>query len=184
MTTKKRSKTQWVRDRLAIIDKYSEATGQKNVDLRDAASWAHRNGLMDLQPVDVIKRLAKELASASRQDYIEDENGEPVRLRHAVKIIEGEKQFTFWFLMKDATPEQMRLTAQARRRGALSDVMQIERDLRYYNKHFNPGDPIQMSFNYDPDVAEHFMPTEYPDTPPGGNDDEEDDPTSYPFPIA
>ena len=48
-------------------------------DLHEAAAWAYRQGLMDVQPFDVIKRLATELARASRQDYVEDENGEIVR---------------------------------------------------------------------------------------------------------
>ncbi len=31
---------------------------------------------------------------------------------------------------------------------------------------FRPGDPIEMDFNLNPDIEEHFLPDEYPDAPP------------------
>ncbi len=45
------------------------------------------------------------------------------------------------------------------------DILQLDRDITYFNKHYNPGDPIQMDFDYNPDVAERHLPTEYPDEP-------------------
>jgi hypothetical protein len=30
---------------------------------------------------------------------------------------------------------------------------------------FNPGDPIQQSFNFDIDISERQQPPDYPDTP-------------------
>jgi len=161
-----RSPSQYTKELLAIIDLYVEETGDKAYDLHHVAAWAHRKGLFDPQPHDVIKQFAKELARAARQDFIVDENGEPVRQRHAVTIDRGGKQLTFWFKMEDATPANMRLSAQARRRGALADVLQIVRDIKYYNKKYNPGDPIQLDFNYNKDIEERQQPTEYPDAPP------------------
>ena len=120
---------------------------------------------MDAQPIDVLRLMAA-LARACRQDYITDENGEPVRCRHAVKETRGDRQLTLWPKMETMSPEQMRLSLQVRKRGGVQDFIQIERDRRYYNKHFNPGDPIALDYNANPDVEEHFLPTEYPDTPP------------------
>ena len=161
-----RSLSQDVKQRLAIVDLYTEETGDKTPDLHYVAAWAYRKGLFDPQPHDVIKQFAKELARACRQDFIEDENGEPVRQRHSVKVDQGGKQLVFWFKMEDASRENMRLSAQARRRGTLADVLQIVRDVAWYNKKYNPGDPLQLDFNYNKDIEERQQPTEYPDAPP------------------
>jgi len=165
----RRSHSQYVRDLLGIIDKYVEEKSDKYPDLHEVAAWAYRNKLFEPQPHDVLKQFAKELARAARQDFIEDENGEPVRVRHAVKIDSAGKQLTFWFKMEDATPENMRLSAQARRRGTRADVFQIVRDVKYYNNHYNPGDAIQLDFNFNKDIEEQQFPTDYPDAPPADN---------------
>jgi hypothetical protein len=86
-----------------------------------------------------------------------------------VKRESGGKQLMFWFKMENATPEDMRLSAQARRRGTRADVFQIVRDVKYYNSHYNPGDPIQLDFNFNKDIEEQQFPTEYPDAPPADN---------------
>ncbi len=160
------SRSQYVKELLRIIDKYVDETGDKTPDLHKVSAWAHANGLAEPHPYDAIKHFAKELARAAREDFIEDENGEPIRLRHSVKIKSGGEQLTFWFKMEDATPENMRLSAQARRRGARADVFQIVRDVNYFNKRYNPGDPIQLDFNFNKDIEEQQFPTEYPDAPP------------------
>ena len=85
----------------------------------------------------------------------------------------GDKQLTLWPKMEDMTPEKMRLSLQVRKTGSLQDVLQIERDKRYFNKHHNPGDPIEMDYNMNPDVEEHFLPDEYPEEPPA--DDQPDE---------
>jgi hypothetical protein len=161
-----RSPSQYVKQRLAIVDQYIEETGDKTPDLHYVAAWAYRKGLFDPQPHDVIKQFARELSRACRQDFVEDENGEPVRQRHAVTLDRGGKQLTFWFKMEDATRENMRLSAQARRRGSLADVLQIVRDVTYYNRKYNPGDPLQLDFDFNKDIEERQQPTEYPDAPP------------------
>jgi len=91
-------------------------------------------------------------------------------MRHAYVETRGDKQYRFWFRMEDGTPEKMRLSAMSRRNGSLMDVMQIVRDVNYFNKNHNPGDPIQLDFNYNKDIVERNMPPEYPDSPPGDPD--------------
>lgn len=163
---KPRQSSEYVKQMMDIIDQYVEETGETLYDLHEVAAWAHRKKKLEPRPRNIIIDLAKQLAAASRQDYVKDANGESVRQRHAVrKKINGE-QMTFWFMMEDGTPEDMRLSAQNRRRGALADVLQIDRDIRYYNKNYNPGDPIQLDFNYNKDIEERQLPTEYPDSPP------------------
>lgn len=161
-----RALSQYNRQLVQIIDKYSEETGYKTVDLSAVAVWARAKGLLDLPPVDVNKILAKALARASREEYIEDENGEPVRRRHAYKVSGGDKQQRFWFKMEDGTPEQMKMSGQQRRKGVVDDVQQVVRDLTFYNKHYNPGEPIEFDWNINLDLADRAESSEYSDTPP------------------
>lgn len=82
------------------------------------------------------------------------------------------KQLTLWPKMEDMTPDKMRLSPQVRKSGNVQDALQIERDKRYFNKHYNPGDPIETDFNINLDIEEHVMPTDYPETPPPSEDDQ------------
>jgi hypothetical protein len=168
MSEKKRPRllSWYTKQLLGVIDQYTAETGDKLPDLHEVAAWGYGKRIIEPPQRDVIKQLARDLARAARQDYIEDENGEPVRRRFSYKEPRGDVQLTFWFKMEDGTPERMRRSAQGRRNGTLMDILQLDRDLRYYNKHHNPGDPIQLSFNFDPDVEEHRLPPDYPQGPP------------------
>ena len=127
---------------------------------------------MDLPQVDPHRVMARNLARACQQDYVVDENGEPVRVRHPVRETVGDKQLTFWPNMEDIVPAKMRASLNSRRKGSGEDILQIERDRRYYNKKYNPGDAIEMDYDYNKDVEEHFMPTDYPDASPENQSDE------------
>jgi hypothetical protein len=164
---KPRRLSQYTKQMLSIVDQYSKAVGDVEPDLYEAARWAESNGLMDKPHVDPLRIMQKALARACQQDYIEDENGEPVRRRHAVREKRGDKQLTLWAKMEDLTPAKFKLSLASRRNGMLQDGLQAERDKRYFNKHYNPGDPVEFDHNLSMDVEEHFMPTDYPDAPPG-----------------
>lgn len=162
----------YTRQLLAIVDQYMVETGDASPDLYDVAQWARAHGIMDSPQVDVVRIMARALARACRQDYIEDENGEPVRRRHAVKETRGDRQLTLWPKMEDMTPENFRLSLTSRRNGTVQDALQIERDKRYFNNHYNPGDAIELDFNLNLDIEEHFMPGDYPDEPPPDQPDD------------
>jgi hypothetical protein len=149
-------------------------TGKREPNLCHVAIWAHGKGLIQLPRVDPHRVLARTFARACQQDYIVDENGEPVRRRHAVKVVVGDEQLTFWPNMEDLSPAKMRASLGSRRKGSGEDILPIERDKRYFNKHYNPGDPLEMDYNYNIDVEEHFMPTDYPDAPPEEDNDKAD----------
>jgi hypothetical protein len=157
------------RQLLQIVDKYQQETGETEPHLFDVARWGRIKGLLEVPSVDVDRINARILARVCRKDYIEDENGEPVRHRHAVKEDDGKKQRTLWPKMEDITPAKMKVSLQSRRNGMLQDALQIERDRRYFNKHYNAGDPIDISHDLSIDVEEHFLPAEYPEEPPDEN---------------
>ena len=152
---------------LKYVDEYESEHGVGSAeDLNVVAEWAFQKGDWEPRRRSPAKELARDLARASRQDYIKDEQGEPVRRRHSYPVMRGEIQLTFWMKIENATPEKMRISLQGRRNGALMDVLQADRDRRYYNKHYNPGDPIQLSWNFDLDVDERQYPADYPEEPP------------------
>ena len=176
MSTKKKKKVRkssvYSRQMIAIIDEYKAVTGRAEVDQHEVATWAIANGKWTMPKVDVRKKLARDLAIAAREDYIQDDNGEPVRRRHAYKLATGNGQQTLWVNIENATPTVMKLCVADRRRGIHNDVGQLDRDMNHYNKHYNPGAPIQTSFNFTEDMEEKSEQTEYIDQPP---DDLEDD---------
>jgi hypothetical protein len=161
---------------LRLVDEYCAETGVKDVDLADVAAWAIKTDRYVPPPYDPIKALRKEMQRASRQEYIEDDNGRPVRRRHAYRIKRGEVQLTLWAKIEEISRKHMRLSARGRRGGILADCIQLTLDLQFYNDNFNPGEPIQPSFNFEPDLVEKLLPPEYKDVPP--DDDEDDDSTS------
>jgi len=164
--------------KLRFVDDYAKKTGDYSGDLMKVARWVYAEKLMDAPPYDPIKAIAKSLANACRQDYIENDNKEPVRRRHAYIPKGTESQGTFsWFKIEDATPEKMKLSAQGRRNGTIQDLLQLVRDVDYFNDKHNPGDPIQIELDFTDDIAELRMPDEYPDTPPGDDEDGPESPT-------
>jgi hypothetical protein len=85
-------------------------------------------------------------------------------------IIEPDGQYRWrWFDIITATKEQMHSSAQARRRMALGDVAQLATDIASFNENNKYGAQIEMSFNFDEDLAELSQPTVYP-----GDEDDED----------
>jgi len=161
---------------LKFVDEYAAATEQDDVDLRDVARWAIETGRY-VPTHNPVKQLARDMQAASRQEYVEDDNGELVRRRHSYKVRVGDVQHTLWSKMEKISRKHMHMSASGRRRSLLAGCIQLQRDLAYYNLRFNPGDPLQPSFNFEPDLEEHTLPTEYIDEMPpveeeGENDDD------------
>ena len=67
--------------------------------------------------------------------------------------------------MEEMSPGQFRVSTQLRRKGMVGDAIQYDCDVRYFNMHFNPGDPIEISVDFTDDVAESRQSAEYDDEP-------------------
>jgi hypothetical protein len=178
MSTKKKMRhpSAYTKQILALIDEYESETGDKSGDLMRVARWLRDEDRMDPPKYDPVKALAKVLANASRQDYVADENGEPVRRRHcyvASPASNDEQKVFSWFKIEEATPEKMKLSVNYRRNGTLLDILQLVRDVNFYNKNYNPGDAIPVDANFQPDVDELSLPAEYQDEPDSYDDDDE-----------
>jgi hypothetical protein len=149
---------------LEFIDQYEKETGLPGTDLGDVAWWAWRKNLWEPPDTHPVRMLQSHLARACQRESVTNERGERVRKRYAVKD-EKSRQMQ-WITIDKATPQQIRISSQDARNGALGIVLQIDRNLEHFNKKYSPGDAITMSFNFDLDVAEQHMPDEYPDSAP------------------
>ncbi len=166
MNTKTHRVSKFDRQLIKLAEQYAEETGVDAVDPNDVASWAEANGHFDIPVIDAKRRFAKQISHALSKEFIEDDDGEPVRKKLPFTVMRGEKQLTFWKDIRKMTPEQYRISASSQRKKVRGEVLQIERNTRYFNKHVNPGDPVQLSFNFDLDILESRMPVDYSDEPP------------------
>jgi hypothetical protein len=161
-------------DKHRIINDYIAATGADEIDMNDVARWAQANGRMPPpRPFDPVKMFAHELSEAAREEYYIDPQGREVRKKHVYTIVEADGTRRWhWVDIVTAKPEPMHKSLQSRRRQALGDVVQLDTDRRSYNENNLFGGSIDMSYNFDEDLAELQMPTEYPEGGEGEADGE------------
>jgi hypothetical protein len=158
---------------LALMDGYAAAHGVTEIDPVEAARWAIRNHKWDEPPEDRVRKLAGLMRRAAREDFFEDENGEPIRRRHPYRVVEEPTQKYLWLKMEEMSPGQYRVSAQVRRRGMVAGAVQYVRDTTYFNVHFNPGEPIEVSVDFTDDVADYRQSGEYTDEPDESQDEQE-----------
>jgi hypothetical protein len=80
-------------------------------------------------------------------------------------------QKTLWF-DRSAPPDLMHIALQQRRKGILGDNKQLKTDQDSYNDNNKYGATIQLSFNYEQDLADMEHGEEYK---PDEDDDTEED---------
>ena len=163
-----------------VLDDYMKDQGFGPVDFNAVYHWAIRKKRWEPPEKAQVKIFKEEMARAAREDYYTDRQGREVRRKHAVVIKEGEKQLSLWADIATAPPEHIRLSLQQRRRGILGDVTQLKTDMDSYNENNNPAPekPIQLSFNFDEDLAEAAHGSTYSDTPPEEEESAEGEPAT------
>ncbi len=169
-TRTKRSQSNRDRQFQEWLELYVEETGQTEIEMFDVAVWAVNNEHCDLPRSDALKQLAKQFSKSASTAMITGDDGGPVRKFLPYRETKGLKQQTFWSDIHDLSIDKMKHSVQLVRRQVRSTVIQAERNIEYFNSHINPGDPIQLSWNFDADIEESRMPSEYNDTPPSGPD--------------
>lgn len=166
------------RKMLYLVDQYKKAHPEEGDEINPhlIAPWAISRALWErppLQPEEMLRRL---LARALRDDYTDDPQGREVRKHHAVltevRTADGIKKYSRWYTIFDAPPDHMRQSLALRRRSALADVLQLKLDFESYNENnkFNETIPA-FDFDFNRDIAEAEMPTDYPNEAPDGEDD-------------
>jgi hypothetical protein len=108
---------------------------------------------------------------AAREEFYVDPQGRDVRKKHCYVVTEPDGQMRWhWVDIVTAKPDPMHRSLQARRKQAFGDVVQLDTDRRSYNDNNLFSACLDMSFNFDEDLAEMHMPTEYPEEPENPED--------------
>ncbi len=137
------------------VQKYRDAGQPWPATTRQIAAWGVTEKLLVPQRGTIIKQFADELARAMREEYIVDRQGRSVRAKHAARVLVGEgEQRTLWADIRTAEPPHMQIAFQQRRQQIVGDCRQLKVDVDSYNDNANPGEPIQMVFDFTQDLAE------------------------------
>lgn len=167
MATKHRAFTKTEKN-LSIINDWGRT--HDVIDMVAVAKDAIARGLWKPPKFDPVKLCARELSRAAREEFYTDPQGREVRKKHCFTIIDADGQYKWlWVDICAANRDQMQKSAQARRRMALGDVLQLSTDISSWNDNNKFGAQIEMSFNFDEDIDELAHPTTYP-----GDEEDED----------
>lgn len=166
-----------------LLDKYLAAHPDHDgseFDPDEICEWALRVGIYNVKPIRPVDQLKRRFCRHLNHRYITDPQDREVRALHAVPYEEitsdGVKQGFKYYPLFTTEPEKIKLSLGNRRRGAFNRVLQIEKDrLSYNDNNVFKATIDQMSFNFDPTIAESLMPTTYPDSPPDDVDKEDDE---------
>ena len=137
-----------------IIHDYIDSGQPWPAPTRDIARWATDNGHWEPQRSAVVGQCAEHLARAMREEYITDAQGRRLRAKHAATITRDDGQLTLWDDIRTASRKHMEVAFQQRRHQILADCKQLRTDVDSYNENANPGEPIQMIFDFTYDLAE------------------------------
>jgi hypothetical protein len=136
-----------------IVRHFKEELHKTEVDMHEVAAWAVKRGWKLPVPVDPIDRLAKEFSQAAREETRHDtDTGQPYRANHAVTVMQGGKQQTFWVDIDEAPRKHMHKSLVQRREQMVGDALQLTRDANHWNRVNDHEDPIQLPLDFTEDV--------------------------------
>lgn len=136
---------------IRITREFEAEHGRIPFNLHEVYSWAVEKNLW-YAPIDLAeKKFVAEMADALRDEYITTDDGEKVRYYYAVT--HGSRG-TLWGNLDTAPRDHIDTSLKQRRRQSLGDCRQMKRDMDFVNRKRFTTNPIQMSFNFDADLAE------------------------------
>jgi len=135
-------------------DEYFEETGKEEATSMELAVWAVKTFRWEPPSDLVLRKCREDFSRAMREQHIKDDQGQPVRAKHAARRIVDQKQRTFWADIRRAPRAHMLTAFQQRREQIVGDCRQLDRDAAYYNKLHPENEPIQLVFDFTEDVEE------------------------------
>lgn len=144
-----------------IVDDYRESGEPWPTTARDIAVWGYNNDLLAPKTGGIIKQIAQDISRAMREEYYTDPQGRTVRTKHAASLLVGGRQKMLWDDIRTANPEHMEKSLKLRRQQIVGDCSQLKRDQDSYNDNNAHGAQIQLSFNFEKDIAERDTLEDY-----------------------
>jgi hypothetical protein len=121
----------------------------------EIAQWALVNNRWQPQPSLLLSLCAQEIANAMREEIINDSQGRRVRAKHVALMPTPDGQQAYlWDDIRTMSREHMLISAQTERQQIAGWCYRLKVDVDSFNQNSNPGQPIQISFDFRPDVAD------------------------------
>jgi len=137
-----------------IVRSYLDASQPWPATTKQIAAWAIRQGKWQPQPSALVNQCADQLARAMREEHFTDAHGRTIRVKHVARIERGGEQIALWADIRSASRSHMQIALQQRRQQIVGDCRQLKNDCDFYNENRNPGDPIQIVFDFTIDLEE------------------------------
>lgn len=120
----------------------------------EIAMWAPKTGRWEMPRSAIVNRCAEDIGEAMREIYFTDAEGRRVRLLHPATVKRQGVLFTEWDDIRTAPREHMQLSFQQKRKAIVGECRQLKTDMDSYNGAHSNAEPIQVSFNFEMDIAE------------------------------
>lgn len=138
-----------------IIREYREAGQQWPPSTHDIARWAIETKRWIPYPADIEAIAAKYFSAAMAEEYHRDPQGREVRTMHAVRRRQENGQMEFvWDDMRTADRAFLAVAFRLRRNQIAADCDRLSTDVASCNENRFADNPIQMSFDFNPDLAQ------------------------------
>lgn len=138
----------------ALADRYFSETSQGTATAKEIATWALANGHWDPPANLVLRKCREDIANAMREQYLKNDDGQPVRAKHVARFRKGDTQQHLWADVHTAPRSFMVRAFRQRREQIVGDCRQLSRDVDYYNTKHPSEAPIQTVFDFTDDVEE------------------------------
>ncbi len=144
-----------------FADEYFAETGKESATTKEIARWAIKTGRWEAPTDLALRQCRQDFSRAMREQYITDDNGQPVRAKHVARIVRDSQQLHLWSDIRHASHKHMAVALQQRREQIVGDCRQLHRDVNFYNSRHPDLTPIQMVFDFTDDVEEGMYSGEY-----------------------
>lgn len=137
----------------ALVNQYIAAGQPWLAEPRAIALWAMNKSLWKPPVETLVKQAVEEFTDAMRNEYFTDPQGRRVRAKLAARVKREGKQVTLWGDW-NSNPQFVAISYAQRRRLIVGECYQLKIDVDSYNQNRNPERLIQISFNFESDLAE------------------------------
>ncbi|MCH8190916.1 MAG: hypothetical protein IIC80_06130 [Chloroflexi bacterium] len=145
---------------LALVNRYIASGESWPAEPRSIAVWALNKKLWQPRLEDLLKEAARDFSDAMRNEYITDPQGRQVRVKHAARVKRDGRQTTLWGDW-NSSAQFMQVSFAQRRRLVVGECNQLKMDVDSYNENANQESQLEMSFNFEPDLAEKAAVREF-----------------------